>query len=48
MAGSTMENALEKIADMTPAFAIDESTVIGPLKTQVDHINRRREGGGRR
>ena len=47
MAGSTLENALEKIADMTPSFVIDESTVIGPLKRQVDQINRRRDGGRR-
>ena len=39
--GSTLENALEKIADMTPEFVIEESTVIGPLKAQVDIINRR-------
>jgi hypothetical protein len=41
IAGGTLENALEKIADMTPTFVIDESTLIGPLRTQVDHINRR-------
>lgn len=46
LAGGTLENALEKIADMRPSFVIDESTVIGPLKFHVDHINRR--GNGRR
>lgn len=46
-AGGTLENALEKIADMTPTFAIDQSTLIAPLRMQVDAINRRPRGSGR-
>ena len=41
IAGGTMENALEKLAGAGPEFTIVESTVIAPLKQQVDLVNRR-------
>jgi hypothetical protein len=47
IAGGTLENALEKIADMTPTFVLAKSSLLGPLETQVEHINRR-QGEGRR
>ena len=40
-AGSTLENALEKIAGMRPAFVIRDETLIGPLHEQLAEINRR-------
>jgi hypothetical protein len=46
-AGSTLENALEKMAGMAPRLTIDESTLIAPLKEQFDNVNRR-NGGVRR
>jgi hypothetical protein len=39
--GSTLENALEKIAGMNAAMSIEERTLIGPLKEQFAEVNRR-------
>jgi hypothetical protein len=39
-AGSVLENALEKIAGMTPAFTIDERTVLQGIKANLDELNR--------
>ena len=36
--GSRLEGALERIADLHPAFALDEQSVIGPLRAQLDRI----------
>jgi hypothetical protein len=38
-AGGALENALEKIADMRPAFVIDRESVIGPLNEHLDALN---------
>ena len=40
-AGSTLENALEKLAGMRPALVIRDETLIGPLHEQLAEINRR-------
>ena len=40
-AGGTLENALEKLAGMQPAFTIEQDTVLGPLTEQLTSINRR-------
>ena len=40
-AGSTLENALEKLAGMRPALVVREETLIGPLREQLAEINRR-------
>ena len=40
-AGSTLENALEKLAGMRPALVVREETLIGPLGEQLAEINRR-------
>ncbi len=41
LAGSTLENALEKLAGMSPAFTLEESTLIKPLQEQLGSLNRR-------
>ena len=40
-AGSTLENALEKLAGMRPALVVQEETLIGPLGEKLAEINRR-------
>lgn len=40
-AGSTLENALEKIAGMGPDFVIEEDTLVAPVQEQVRNVNRR-------
>ena len=47
-AGSTLENALEKLAGFGPDIVMEESTVIAPLKVQLDLLNRRDGQRGRR
>jgi hypothetical protein len=37
-AGTRLERALEKIADMNPAFDIDEESVLGMIVRQVDRL----------
>jgi hypothetical protein len=44
-AGGVLENTLEKIAGMDPAFTIDEDTILRPLKTQIDRLNARSSAG---
>jgi len=41
LAGSTLENALEKLAGMSPAFTLEEATLIKPLQEQLGSLNRR-------
>ena len=41
LAGSTLENALEKLAGMGPALTIGEPTLIRPIQEQLDSLNRR-------
>jgi hypothetical protein len=40
-AGSTLENALEKIAGMNAALTIDERTLLDPLRRRLGDVNRR-------
>jgi len=48
-AGDVLENALEKINGMDPAFVIDSDSVLGDIRLQIDSLNERRKGqGGRR
>jgi hypothetical protein len=44
-AGSVLENALEKIAGMTPAFTIDERTVLQGVKANLEDLNRTGRAG---
>ena len=37
-AGTRLEQALEKIADLNPAFDIDEESVLGLIRRQVDRL----------
>jgi len=39
-AGSVLENVLEKIAGMEPAFTLDEGTVLSPLQEGLAAVNR--------
>jgi hypothetical protein len=39
-AGSKLEEALEVIADIRPGFTLDEASIVGPLKLQLDRLNR--------
>ncbi len=35
-AGAALEAALAKIADLRPDFSIDASSIVGPLRAQLD------------
>ena len=39
-AGSTLENALEKIAGMKPALVLDEDSVLNEIEAHLDEIRR--------
>jgi hypothetical protein len=39
-AGSTLENALEKIADLEPEFVLHASTVIEQLREHLERLER--------
>lgn len=39
-AGSVLQNALEKIADMGPTFTIDEPSVLAGIQANLDELNR--------
>ena len=41
VAGSTLENALEKIVGMRPDFTIEEKVLLGPISESLDELNRR-------
>jgi hypothetical protein len=43
-AGNTLENALEKVADLKPAFVIDTASVIGRTRQHLERLER--ESGG--
>lgn len=47
-AGNVLENAMEKIVGMDPAFTIDPRSVLGEMQTQIDSLNERRKSRGRR
>ncbi|MBI3647455.1 MAG: hypothetical protein HY240_01620 [Actinobacteria bacterium] len=39
-AGARLVSALERIADVRPAFELDGSTVLGPLRAQLEKLER--------
>jgi hypothetical protein len=39
-AGSRLEQALEQIADVNPAFTIDAASVLGALQASIDRTGR--------
>ena len=39
-AGTALEGALEKVADLAPAFTLDAETVVGKLNTQIGRLDR--------
>ena len=42
-AGATLENALEKMAGMKPAFVLDEDSVLSEIEGHLDEIRRGRK-----
>lgn len=40
-AGSTLENALEKTADMQPSFTLDADSVIDALRRHIKRLEKR-------
>ena len=42
-AGNTLENALEKLADLEPEFVLDEASVLDQVRA---HLARLERGGG--
>ena len=39
-AGNRLEMALEKLADLQPAFSLDQGSVLGPLRAQLEKPGR--------
>ncbi len=46
-AGGVLENALEKIAGMDPAFSFDTSSIVGPIDEQIERLNDRKRAKAR-
>ncbi len=44
-AGDTLENSLEKIADLQPEFVLDVDSVIGTLREHLERLERAHGGG---
>ncbi len=44
-AGNTLENALEKLADLDPAFVLDPGSVIDGLRESLERLERRHDHG---
>jgi hypothetical protein len=42
-AGNTLENALEKLADLEPEFVLDQTSVLDQVRAHLDRLER---GGG--
>jgi hypothetical protein len=40
VAGARLEAALERVADLHPAFSLDETSVLGTIRTQLDKLSR--------
>jgi hypothetical protein len=40
-AGTALERALERVASLNPAFTLDENSVLGGLRTQLDNLQRK-------
>ena len=39
-AGARLEVALEKIADLSPAFTLSEASIVGPLRAHIERVQR--------
>ncbi len=39
-AGNTLENALEKLADVEPAFVLDHDSVLSEIRTDLERLDR--------
>ena len=39
-AGNRLEMAMEKLADLQPAFVLDQEAVLGPLRLQLEKLER--------
>ena len=39
-AGNALESALERVADLQPEFVLDEESVLGPLRTHLERLER--------
>ena len=39
-AGNTLENALEKLADLEPEFVLDEASVLDQMRSHLDRLER--------
>jgi DNA repair exonuclease SbcCD ATPase subunit len=39
LAGTTLESALEKIADMNPAFDLDEDSILEPFRKHLERLD---------
>lgn len=39
-AGNTLENALEKLADLEPEFVLDEASVLDQVRAHLDRLER--------
>ena len=46
-AGNVLENALEKISQMSPAMTIDRDTVLGEMESHITSLNGPRVGSRR-
>jgi hypothetical protein len=44
-AGATLENALEKVADLEPEFVLDIDSVIAELRGHLERLERTHGGG---
>ncbi len=44
-AGSTLENALEKVADLEPEFVLDMDTVLAEVRGHLERLERAHGGG---
>jgi hypothetical protein len=45
-AGNTLENALEKIADLEPAFVLDIDSVLAEIRRHLERLERSHGGHG--
>jgi hypothetical protein len=45
-AGSTLENALEKVADLEPEFVVHADTVLDDLRAHLERLERTHGGHG--
>lgn len=39
-AGNRLETAMEKLADLQPAFVLDQEAVLGPIRLQLEKLER--------